>query len=861
MISAPPKLRTDLIITRHEQRGDGPGAPFVIKDPACGRFFSFREAEHFIAMRLDGTAPLDEVRRKAEDALGARLDASSLQQFVERLSRLGLLEQNERPDIAAPAARQRVESRSGGQSTGGPHTGIAAIGGARRSKRIQGNLLYMRWRAIDPDRLLGRMVDRVSWLFTSWFVIVSAALIGIAMIISVVNSGEIGQHVSRHLRFDTFVMAWIVLVAVIVLHEFAHGMTCKHFGGSVHEIGFMLLFFQPAMYCNVSDAWLFPQKSRRLWVTFAGAYFEMFLWALATLAWRVTDPRTTLNYLAFIVMVTSGIKTLFNLNPLIKLDGYYLLSDYLEIPNLRQRAFGHMRDRFRHGLALIGLCAADAGRGRRLGGVNQRSYSTAAPAPSRRERRIYWIYGLLAAGFSYYLLGWIALRFGRYMVASYQAVGFLVFCGVLMVFFRQSLMRVLARPMAWFTSLTARLPGIRPTVLVSLLIALSAICWYGRMELKLSAESRIMPVRNAEVRAEVEGLIAEVFVDEGDDVHPGDPIARLDDEVYVAQLRKLEAEIGEARASLKMLQAGARSEEIELAQRELQTAQTRADHAAQRFCSARKLHDEQILKSQATIDKLRHQLASAEAELEWVRQLVAQRAGSLKELRDAESMVVLRQMELKEAQADLAVLSADDLAQFREAMVVAERTTEEPRARLELLLAGTRPELLEATQAKIAALDAQRRHVEEQIRLLRITSPIAGVVTTHRLKEKVGQLVERGQLIGSVHAVKTVTVEIALPEQEIADVCVGQRVILKARAYPRESFEGHVTGIAPIAGTQEELHAGKTILVTAQLNNSAGLLRSEMTGNAKIYCGERRILDIITRRFVRYLRVEFWSWW
>ena len=81
---------------------------------------------------------------------------------------------------------------------------------------------------------------------------------------------------------------------------------------------------------------LFPEKSRRLWVTFAGAYFEIFLWALATLAWRVTKPWTPLNHLALVVMATSGIKTLFNLNPLIKLDGYYLLSDWLEIPNLRQ---------------------------------------------------------------------------------------------------------------------------------------------------------------------------------------------------------------------------------------------------------------------------------------------------------------------------------------------------------------------------------------------------------------------------------------------------------------------------------------------------------------------------------------------
>src|SRR5204863_7832804 len=104
------------------------------------------------------------------------------------------------------------------------------------------------------------------------------------------------------------------------------------------------IYFQPALYCNVSDAWLFPEKSKRLWVAFAGPYFELFLWGLATLTWRITDVETGINYLALIVMITSGIKTLFNFNPLIKLYGYYLLSDWLEIPNLRKKGFACFGD-------------------------------------------------------------------------------------------------------------------------------------------------------------------------------------------------------------------------------------------------------------------------------------------------------------------------------------------------------------------------------------------------------------------------------------------------------------------------------------------------------------------------------------
>jgi hypothetical protein len=125
----------------------------------------------------------------------------------------------------------------------------------------------------------------------------------------------------------------------------------------------------------------------------------------------------------------------------------------------------------------------------------------------------------------------------------------------------------------------------------------------------------------------------------------------------------------------------------------------------------------------------------------------------------------------------------------------------------------------------------------------------------------VGQLVAKGDLVACIHDTGTLTAEIMIPEKEIADVQLGQTVTLKARAFPTESFHARVVSIAPIANHDDALAAGKTILVTAQLDPSALRLRGEMTGHAKINCGKRRVLEIITRRFVRYLRVEFWSWW
>jgi len=108
---------------------------------------------------------------------------------------------------------------------------------------------------------------------------------------------------------------------------------------------------------------------------------------------------------------------------------------------------------------------------------------------------------------------------------------------------------------------------------------------------------------------------------------------------------------------------------------------------------------------------------------------------------------------------------------------------------------------------------------------------------------------------------RTVPAEIAIPEAEIADLNVGQAVVLKARAYPHISFRGNVLSTAPIATRQDEWRAGRTVLVTTRLDNDALLLKPEMSGNAKIYRGERRLIDLVTRRIVRYLRVEFWSSW
>jgi len=803
-------LRPDLIVSKQETAGE---ISFVVKDPATGRLFHLKEPDYFIAQQLDGSTPFDVIQQRVEEKFGASLSQETLEQFIEKLRRLGLLE---------------TEVAERGQPA--PQRG-----------RVRGSLLYLRFKAFDPDRLFDRLIGKVGLFFTPYFVAVSAFVVLLAFGITIVNSGEIGRGLLGLYQFEALLLAWLTILLVTTAHEFAHGLTCKHFGGRVHEMGFMLLFFMPAFYCNVSDAWLFPEKSKRLWVTFAGAYFELFVWALATVAWRVTAPETGLSYLALVVMATSGIKIFFNFNPLIKLDGYYLLSDYLDIPNLRQRASNYVGAKIK-----------------RLWGSTSQGIKEASP----RERRIYLIYGLLSGAYSFLLLGFIALRFGGFLMGQYQGLGFIVFLILLAVIFRNPLKRMLQRPLALFGSGKGTFPSIKkPIKVLATLSVLLAVLFFGRMELKIGGEFEVFPAHNDDVRAQVEGIIKEIAVDEGDVVKKGQLLALLSDREYRAELRKIEAEIAQKQAMLKMLRAGPRREEIELSRQEVSTAETRQQHARNRYQEGKRMHEKRLSKAKASVEKAKERLKYAGSYFTMHQGLFEKDLISRRDFEEAKEEWGVRGKELEEAQAEIKIVLANDLGEVREVLAVAGKELAEAEGRVRVLLAGSRPEEIEATQAEFTRLTAQQRYLREQIRLTRIVSPSSGVITTPKLREKIGQYVKKGDLIAEVYDLRTVKAEISVPEKEIADVKLGSRIALKVRAYPEKSFYGKVTSIAPTVTKDEEGWRKRTVRVTTQLDNASLLLKPEMTGNAKIYSGKRRIIDTMTRRLTRYVRVEFWSWW
>jgi len=216
----------------------------------------------------------------------------------------------------------------------------------------------------------------------------------------------------------------------------------------------------------------------------------------------------------------------------------------------------------------------------------------------------------------------------------------------------------------------------------------------------------------------------------------------------------------------------------------VETARTRREFALGRYEEAKRIQAQGVSKAQASLSKAKERLTYGNGYLENARLLWEQKLTARQELDKAREDVAVRTKELEEADAAMKMVLADDLAEVKRLLAVADKEFDEAQGNLTLLLAGSRVEELEATQAEIASQEARHRHIREQMQLMNVTSPISGVVITPKLKERIGQLIPKGDLIATVHELKTVAAEIVSPEKEIADVQVGQRVALKARAYP-----------------------------------------------------------------------------
>lgn len=312
-----PKLRAHAQIHRHQYRGE---TWYVLQDLSSERFHRFSPSAYFIIGLMNGATTVQSIWERALAQLGD--DAVTQDEVIQLLGQLHAADvmQCDVPPDTAELFRRREKQE--------------------RSKLVKRVMSVFAWQIplVDPDRLLDRVLPIVRPFF-GWFgFLLWCAVVGVAAVLAGANWRELSENVlDRVLLPENLLMLWLVFPVLKLAHEFGHAFAVKARGGEVHEMGVMIMVLTPVPYVDASSAWALRSKWQRITVGAAGMMVELFIASLALFLWLAAEPGV-FRALMFNVMLIAGISTvLFNANPLLRFDGYYVLMDWLEIPNLRQR--------------------------------------------------------------------------------------------------------------------------------------------------------------------------------------------------------------------------------------------------------------------------------------------------------------------------------------------------------------------------------------------------------------------------------------------------------------------------------------------------------------------------------------------
>lgn len=799
MATALEKLRTDLEISPEGTSG------VIVKDPVTRRFYRFTPVQATVLELLDGSRDLAAIAAEASEKHRTEVLEDQLEDFVGKLRHLLLLDH--------PYCWTRLE------------------GVARGSKGSFKNLLSIKLHAFNPDRTLTLLEKRLRFFFSPAFSAIFWVAAVVAGILSIVHARSLFVSMGSLFSLYSIPLILLVVFTVVTIHEFGHGLTLKHHGGRVEEMGVMLLYFIPAFYCNVSDAWMLGRRERLL-VSVAGGYIQIFLWALATIAWRILAPETLASQVCLIIIAFSGIQTLFNFNPLIRLDGYYMLSDYVQVPNLRPKALAYLKNR------VVGFITGTPAAGAPAAGA-----PAAGDGPNRRERRILVWYGLASSLFTVVLVAVMLHRIGGWIIQEYRFWGILATSALFLATIPITRKENVETSRKLLTGMIIRIRK-KPLIYMGLLL-LALLVGFLPWQLKISGEFAITAAQKVSVSPQVDGNLMRIHVDQGDRVQSGQLLAEIENLELSNSYEETRGELASQRASLDLLKAGSRPEEIENARRQVETKR------AELYNASRVEQERALLRE--TIAKRESELKNAQ--LNYERTLSLLNSGLIARIeadRDRTAFEV-QQKELAEARGQLSILE-EQTDRNRD---IKRKELAQAESQLNILLAGARKESVRASESQVSKLEEKLGILEQQREKLKVRSPIEGIVATAHLQNRIGDYLEKGDPFCDIVSEGSMLIEMPVPEKEIGEVSVGMPISLKVRGYPGRWYEAHVKSIAPVAATTG---TDRTVLVHGELTNTDGTLKSGMTGVGKILCGKRTVFAIAFRRAVRWIRTEFWEY-
>lgn len=491
----PLKARKDIQIEEQVYEGK---TYYVAKDPLTLRYYRMKELEYFIFTLLDGTREIKSIQEEIEKRFrGLKVSEGQIREFILMLRNFNFLE------------------------TFGPHshTLLYRRRGLKRWAKIKQKMMSFFFITIpltDPDRFLNRAYPYLKFFCSKTFFYLWLLLMAVFLTIMVAHLGEFFHQITGFFNWKNLAMIWIAIMIIKTLHEIGHSLVCKHFGGEVHELGILLIVFTPWMYTNVSDAWIFQNNRQRFLVTVAGIMTELLVASIASIFWWLTSPGL-FNSLCYNIIIVCSIDNLFrNANPLLRYDGYYALSDLVEIPNLRIRALGYLKFLMKKYLLRLPIPDTDPDQ-----------------ETSRRRRWIFLLYGPL----SFIYLNFIVLA-----IAGVIGQRFFIFGVILagMILLRSFIIPIEKGLMFAFRN-RSQIGHSRPVLLGSLFAFIILILFliFYKVPLTVVSPCSVEPNDYTVVRTEGSGFLKKILREQGDKVTQGEVLGVLENPELMMQYERI----------------------------------------------------------------------------------------------------------------------------------------------------------------------------------------------------------------------------------------------------------------------------------------------------------------------------------
>jgi putative peptide zinc metalloprotease protein len=495
--------------------------------PSIQSMFRFPLHNWALIQLFDGKRSYEEIASLYSEQIGAEYNAEEIREYASELEADNFW-------YRTPQEKNILELQKGNEE---------------RQKRLKaksryGDLSLILFPAVNPDRFLTWFYQRTSYIYTNWFTLLTLLAFALTAGITITHWGEVGRdtlefYTFTHKTWGDVALFYLLAVVVLCLHEVGHAHACKHYGGRVPAMGFALIYLTPAFYTDTTEGHVKANRSQRLVISVAGVWAELMICAVATPIWWGTAPDTPIHSAAYFLMLITGISSaLINWNPLMKLDGYHMLCEIIDIVDLKEASTAYVSSWVKRHVWRLPVEVPYVPKRRRLGFV---------------------VYALLSGVYSYSVLFLVARFVGnvfRNFNPAWSFIPELLTAGLIFRSRIRTLVNFMKfvyldkkdRVLAWFTPVRS---------LVAAVIVIVLLCLPFRRE-SITGRFVLEPAHRAILRASAPGIVTGVYEAEGSPVDSGKPLIQLRNVPLQSRLALSNAnfQIAARRASSAVLRNG-----------------------------------------------------------------------------------------------------------------------------------------------------------------------------------------------------------------------------------------------------------------------------------------------------------------